>query len=144
MAKLGWIEKWTLRFAVVGLLFLALSGFEGLLMRTQQYDLDALGGMEAVMNTIRPGVQDPSQPELFFAMLTAHPIVGIYGFAYMAVMGAFYFLVPFLSGKEIRHKKLVSGQLLPAADRRPALLGSRLLRPVQRPVHALLAAARCL
>ena len=42
MAQLGWQEKWTLRFAVVGLLFLALAGFEGLLMRTQQYDLHAL------------------------------------------------------------------------------------------------------
>ena len=40
-------------------------------------------------------------------MMTAHPIVGIYGFAYLCVMGAFYFLVPFLLKKEIRHKKLV-------------------------------------
>ena len=29
-------------------------------------------------------------------MLTAHPIVGVYGFIYMAVFGAFYFLVPYL------------------------------------------------
>lgn len=46
MAQLSWQEKWTLRFAVVGLLFLALSGFEGLLMRTQQYNIDALKPME--------------------------------------------------------------------------------------------------
>jgi cytochrome c oxidase subunit I len=108
MAQLGWMEKWTLRFAVVGLLFLALAGFEGLLMRTQQYDLHALSGMEAVMNGLRPGAKEPTQEELYFSMMTAHPIVGIYGFVYMAVMGAFYFLVPFLLGKEIRHKKLVS------------------------------------
>ena len=38
MTQLGWTEKWTLRFAVLALLFLALSGFEGMLMRTQLYD----------------------------------------------------------------------------------------------------------
>ena len=32
MIRLGWTEKWTLRFAIVALLFLALSGFEGMLM----------------------------------------------------------------------------------------------------------------
>ena len=41
MKNLGWIEKWTLRFAVVALLFLALSGFEGMLMRTQLAAPDA-------------------------------------------------------------------------------------------------------
>ena len=51
MAKLGWMEKWTLRFAVVALLFLALSGFEGMLMRSQQYDIDSLHGMETRLNT---------------------------------------------------------------------------------------------
>jgi cytochrome c oxidase subunit 1 len=107
MAQLGWMEKWTLRFAVVALLFLALSGFEGMLMRTQQYDVDALRGMESVLDSIRPGTQTPSQAELYYSMMTAHPIVGIYGFVYMAVMGAFYFLVPYLLGKQIRHKKLV-------------------------------------
>ncbi len=107
MKQLGWTEKWTLRFAVVALLFLALSGFEGMLMRTQLYDRDALHGMEAVLNTIRPGVGDPTTEELYYSMLTAHPIVGIYGFVYMAVFGAFYFLVPFLLKKPLKHKKLV-------------------------------------
>lgn len=107
MVKLGWMEKWTLRFAVVALLFLALSGFEGMLMRTQQYDVDSLHGMEAFLNTIRPGDIDPTTPELYYAMLTAHPIVGIYGFVYMAVFGAFYFLVPYLINKPVKHPKLV-------------------------------------
>jgi cytochrome c oxidase subunit 1 len=40
-------------------------------------------------------------------MLTAHPIVGVYGFIYMAVFGAFYFLVPYLLDKPVKHKKLV-------------------------------------
>ena len=107
MAQLGWQEKWTLRFAVVGLLFLALAGFEGLLMRTQQYDLEALVPMEGVLNTIRMGAE-PTQEELYFSMMTAHPIVGIYGFVYMAIMGAFYYLVPSLLGREkVRHPRLV-------------------------------------
>jgi cytochrome c oxidase subunit 1 len=107
MTRIGWQEKWTLRFAVVGLLFLALSGFEGILMRTQLLAPEALRGMEAALNAIRPVAQEPSSAELFYSMLTAHPIVGIYGFAYMCVIGAFYFLVPHLLGKEIRHKALV-------------------------------------
>ncbi|MGC9334036.1 MAG: cbb3-type cytochrome c oxidase subunit I, partial [Anaerolineae bacterium] len=107
MIKIGWTEKWTLRFAVVALLFLALSGFEGMLMRTQLYDMEAVHGMEAALNQLRPGVANPTTEELYYSMLTAHPIVGVYGFIYMAVFGAFYFLVPHLLDKPIRHKKLV-------------------------------------
>jgi cytochrome c oxidase subunit 1 len=107
MTQLGWTEKWTLRFAVLALLFLALSGFEGMLMRTQLYDPDALHGMEAALNTLRPGVSDPTSEELYYSMLTAHPIVGVYGFIYMAVFGAFYFLVPYLLDKPIKHRQLV-------------------------------------
>ena len=107
MIRLGWTEKWTLRFAVAGLLCLALSGFEGLLMRVQLYDSHLLRGMETMLNTIRPLTHEPSSAELYYSMLSAHPIVGVYGFAYLCVMGAFYFLVPFLLKKEIRHKTLV-------------------------------------
>jgi len=76
MTKLGWTEKWTLRFAVLALLFLALSGFEGMLMRTQLYAPGALHGMEAALNAIRPGVTNPSTAEMYYSMLTAHPIIG--------------------------------------------------------------------
>lgn len=107
MIRLGWTEKWTLRFAVVGLLCLAASGFEGLLMRLDLYNPEILRGMEAVLNNVRPTATEPTQAEVFYSMLSAHPIVGIYGFAYMLVMGAFYFLVPFLLKKEIRYKSLV-------------------------------------
>jgi cytochrome c oxidase subunit 1 len=107
MAQIGWLEKWTLRFAVVGLIFLAMSGFEGTLMRTDLVAPQALRGMERALNTIRPVTHEPTQAELFYGMLTVHPIVGIYGFVYMCVMGAFYFLVPYLLQKEIRHKRLV-------------------------------------
>ncbi len=105
--RIGWIEKWTLRFAVAALIFLAMSGFEGTLMRAQLAAPDALRGFEAALSTIRPVAHEPTQAELFYAMLTVHPVVGIYGFVYMAIMGAFYFLVPYLLNKEIKHKKLV-------------------------------------
>ena len=107
MKQLGWTEKWTLRFAVVALLFLTLSGFEGMLMRTQLYAPDALHGMEVLLNNVRPGAGDPTTADLFYSMLTAHPIVGVYGFIYMAVFGAFYFLVPFLLDRPVRHPKIV-------------------------------------
>jgi len=107
MERIGWQEKWTLRYAVAGLVFLAMSGFEGTLMRTQLTAPEALRGMEAALNMIRPVAHEPSSAELFYGMLTVHPVVGIYGFVYMCIMGAFYFLVPFLLQKEIRHKRLV-------------------------------------
>ena len=49
MAELGWQEKWTLRFAVVGLLFLALSGFEGLLMRRSPVLAGILNGVDTTV-----------------------------------------------------------------------------------------------
>jgi len=107
MAQLGFQEKWTLRFAVVGLLFLGLAGLEGVLMRLDLINPEALAGLQRALNIIRPMGQDASSAEYFYATMTAHPIVGIYGFAYMCVMGAFYFLVPFLLNKEVRFKKLV-------------------------------------
>jgi hypothetical protein len=65
---------------VVALLFLALSGFEGMLMRSQQYNIDSLHGMEALLNNLRPGDVEPTTAELYYAMLSAHPIVGIFSF----------------------------------------------------------------
>ena len=84
---------------------------------------------------------EPTQEELYYSMMTAHPIVGIYGFVYMAIMGAFYFLVPFLLGKEVRHKKLVVVNFFLQPIGVLICWGGRLLRHVQLPVHALLAAA---
>ncbi len=107
MKPLGWIEKWTLRFAVVALIFLAMTGLEGILMRTQLAAPEALARFEQTLNAIRITTREPTPAELFYGMMTVHPVVGIYGFAYMAVMGAFYFLVPYLLKKEVRHKKLV-------------------------------------
>lgn len=107
MKRIGWLEKWTLRYAVAGLIFLAMVGFEGVLMRTQLLAPEALRGFEALLSPLRPAGQQASSADLFYAMLSAHPVVGIYGFAYMLVMGAFYFLVPLILKTEIRHRRLV-------------------------------------
>ena len=81
----------TLRFVVVSLVFLGLGGIEGVMMRGRVDNIDVpLLGMA---------------PQHFYAILTAHPFVLIYGFAYMAVMGAFYFLVPYVLGRDIYSKK---------------------------------------
>lgn len=107
MTRIGWLEKWTLRFAVMGLVFLTMSGFEGMLLRAQLADPGVLEPMESLLMYVRPGAQDADSVGLYYGMLTVHPVVGIYGFAYMAVMGAFYYLVPSIVGKPIRHKRLV-------------------------------------
>ncbi len=107
MSKIGWLEKWTLRYVVAGLVWLAINGFEGGLMRTYLVNPDVLRGLESAMNLIRPVATAPTPTQVYYSMMTAHPICGVYGFAYMCVMGAFYFLVPFLLKKEIRYRKLV-------------------------------------
>lgn len=107
MTKIGWLEKWTLRYAVAGLVWLAINGFEGALMRTSLVDPVALRGLEAAMNLLRPVGFQPTSAQVFYSMMTAHPICGIYGFAYMSVMGAFYFLAPHLLKKDIRYRRLI-------------------------------------
>ncbi|MEM4211697.1 MAG: cbb3-type cytochrome c oxidase subunit I [Nitrososphaerota archaeon] len=79
----------SLRFVIVALVFLALAGIEGLLMRLR------------IMNLLT----DVFDERHFYSMMTAHPFVGIYGWAYMAVMGAFYFLVPYVLKKDIYSKR---------------------------------------
>ncbi|HID63776.1 MAG TPA: hypothetical protein EYP49_13715, partial [Anaerolineae bacterium] len=80
MIQIGWVEKWTLRFVVVALVFLAMSGFEGILMRTQLVSPETFEAIESVVMQVRPGGGEHSTAELFYGMLTVHPIVGIYGF----------------------------------------------------------------
>ena len=78
-----------LRFVVVALIFFALAGLEGILMRLR------------IMNLLTEIFTE----EHYYAIMTAHPFVGIYGWAYMAVMGAFYFLVPYVLKKDIYSKR---------------------------------------
>ena len=77
------MQKLTLRFVVVSLVYYFFALFEGMLMRIFQVD---------------PSIMPAEQ---YFGILTAHPLVGIFGSTYSLVFGAFLFLVPFLMKKPI-------------------------------------------
>jgi cytochrome c oxidase subunit 1 len=83
-ASLTRMQKMTMRFVVVGLVYYGLAVIEGMIMRVHEV-------------TPVPTVE----PEQFFAILTAHPLVGIFGSTYSIVFGAFLFLVPFLMKKPL-------------------------------------------
>ena len=78
------MQKLTLRFVVVGLIYYGFVVIEGMIMRI--YEIEPI-----------PAV---SQTQ-FFAIMTAHPLVGIFGSTYSIVCGAFLFLVPFLMKKPL-------------------------------------------
>jgi len=78
------MQKLTLRFVVVGLVYFGFVVIEGMLMRL--YEVKPL-----------PFITEPQ----YFAILTAHPLVGIFGSTYSIVCGAFLFLVPFLMKKPL-------------------------------------------
>ncbi len=78
------MQKITLRFVVLGLLYYGLTAIEGMIMRI--YEIAPI-----------PGVNTSH----FFAIMTVHPLVGIFGSTYMIVFGAFLFLVPFLMKKSL-------------------------------------------
>jgi cytochrome c oxidase subunit 1 len=83
------MQKLTLRYVVVGLIYYGFVIIEGMLMRL--FEVNPL-----------PFI---SQPQ-FYAILTAHPLVGIFGSTYLIVFGAFTFLVPFLMKKPLWSMKL--------------------------------------
>jgi cytochrome c oxidase subunit I len=85
------MQKITLRFVVVGLLYYGLVVIEGMIMR-----MYAVSPIDAVTTN------------QYFAILTAHPLVGIFGSTYLIVFGAFLFLVPFLMGKPLWSIKMAS------------------------------------
>jgi cytochrome c oxidase subunit 1 len=85
------MQKITLRFVVIGLIYYGFAVIEGMLMRVYQVD---------------PIAAIPSNQ--YFAILTAHPLVGIFGSTYSIVFGAFLFLVPFLMKKPIWSIKLAN------------------------------------
>lgn len=84
------MQKLVLRFVVVSLVYYFFALFEGMLMRIMQVD---------------PSLMPADQ---YFGMLTAHPLVGIFGSTYSLVFGAFLFLVPFLMKKPIWSYKLAN------------------------------------
>ena len=85
------MQKITLRFVVVGLLYYGLVVIEGMIMR-----MYAVSPIDAVTTN------------QYFAILTAHPLVGIFGSTYLIVFGAFLFLVPFLMNKPLWSIKMAS------------------------------------
>jgi len=78
------MQKMTLRFVVVGLVYYAFAIIEGMIMR--------------VFEVVHLPFVTEKQ---FYAILTAHPLVGIFGSTYSIVFGAFLFLVPFLMKKPL-------------------------------------------
>lgn len=88
--KLSNLDKIVLRFVVFSLLFFGLTGIEGIMMRLELSNVKLL------------------EPEHYFAVLNAHPIVGIFGYGFMLVMGAFYFLVPTLMNKKLFSERLAN------------------------------------
>ena len=66
------MQKITLRFVVMGLIFYGIVVIEGMLMR--MYEVSPLSFLS---------------DDQFFAIMTAHPLVGIFGSTYLLVMGAF-------------------------------------------------------
>jgi len=79
------MQKLTLRFVVVGLVYYAFAVIEGMIMR---------------IYAVQP-LEELIPPDQYFGILTAHPLVGIFGSTYMIVFGAFLFLVPFLMKKPL-------------------------------------------
>jgi cytochrome c oxidase subunit 1 len=83
------MQKNTLRFVVIGLIYYGFAVVEGMIMRA--YEIKPLPMVDK---------------DQFFAILTAHPLVGIFGSTYAMVFGAFLFLVPFLMKRPLWSQKL--------------------------------------
>ncbi len=94
--SLNALQKVTLRAVVMAFLFFGLTAGEGMLMRL-----------------VQTGPANPlpamfSHPQHYFSIMTAHPIVGIFGSTYQLVFGAFMFLVPYLTKKPLYSIKLAN------------------------------------
>lgn len=85
------MQKLILRFVVVGLVYYGFAVIEGMIMRIYQ---------------VSPISAIPDNQ--YFAILTAHPLVGIFGSTYSLVFGAFLFLVPYLMKKPLWSYKLAN------------------------------------
>ena len=94
--SLNALQKVTLRAVVMSFLFFGLVAIEGMIMR-----MVATGPA----NPLPPMF---SHPEHYFSIMTAHPIVGIFGSTYQLVFAAFMFLVPFLTKKPLYSVKLAN------------------------------------
>ena len=71
VSNLNPLQRVALRFAVVSLLFYGLCIIEGMIMRAYQIDFNLLDA------------------DHYFAMMGAHPMVGIFGSSFMLVLALF-------------------------------------------------------
>src|SRR5450759_5999298 len=90
-ATLTPMQKMILLFVVVGLVYYGIAVIEGMIMRL--YEITPIPTVET---------------QQFFAIMTAHPLVGIFGSTYSIVFGAFLFLVPFLMKKPLWSIKMAN------------------------------------
>ena len=88
------MQKLTLRFVILGLVLYGFAAIEGMIMRLYQIEPFSLIGAKQ-----------------YFGILTAHPLVGIFGSTYLLVFGAFLFLVPFLMKKPLWSFRLANWTL---------------------------------
>ena len=89
------MQKLVLRFVVVGLVYYGFAVIEGMIMRIYE--------IEPVPLISR---------NQFFAIMTAHPLVGIFGSTYALVFGAFLFVVPLQMKKPLYSIKLANWSLV--------------------------------
>lgn len=88
VSNLSPLQRLALRFAVISLVFYGVTILEGMMMRVHQINFDLM------------------DPDHYFAIMGAHPMVGIFGSSFMLAFGAFYFLVPTLLKKDIYSQRL--------------------------------------
>ncbi len=88
------MQKLTLQYVVFGLVYYGFAAIEGMLMRIY------------LVNPI-----DLISPNQYFAIMTAHPLVGIFGSSYLLVFGAFTFVFPFLLKKPLWSFRLATWTL---------------------------------
>ena len=86
------MQKMTLRFVVLGLLWYGVVLIEGMIMR---------------LYLVKP-VVSLIPTDQYYGIMTAHPLLGIFGSTYSIVLGAFLFLVPFLMKKPLWSIKLAN------------------------------------
>jgi len=88
------MQKLVLRFVVVGLVYYGFAVIEGMIMRI--YEIEPIPLISR---------------NQFFAIMTAHPLVGIFGSTYALVFGAFLFVVPLQMKKPLFSIKLANWSL---------------------------------
>jgi cytochrome c oxidase subunit 1 len=77
-------QKLVLRYVIIGLVYYGFAAIEGMIMRI--YAIEPIPLIDS---------------KHYFGILTAHPLVGIFGSTYLLVLGAFTFVVPYMMKKPL-------------------------------------------